>query len=139
MHSKTVCTVISILERTIVHTNIQKFDWKTVQGAGIITSLVQHRWVTVIPVHRWVTVHCAHVGHCAVCTGHMWVTVQCAQVTGKLQSVSSMCFSMQSRRQVWCTLGRGFCRTVCRCIIALSVAISAIAAVQEGPLQSRHS
>ena len=23
-----------------------------------------------IPVHRWVTVHCAHVGHCAVCTGH---------------------------------------------------------------------
>ena len=46
------------------------------QGAGIITSLVQHRWVTVIPVHRWVTVHmwvtvhCAHVGHCALCTGH---------------------------------------------------------------------
>ena len=70
MHSKTVCTVISILERTIVHTNIQKFDWKTVQGAGIITLLVQHRWVTVIPVHRWVTVHCALVGHCAVCTGH---------------------------------------------------------------------
>ena len=34
------------------------------QGAGIITSLVQHRWVTVIPVHRWVTVQCA------VCTGH---------------------------------------------------------------------